>query len=252
MSTQDSPVPARREDSILESFLSLGGGVILSRVVAFIGTAYLARTLGTYAFGIVGLAAALTAFLALTLRMGFEPIGAREIARDRESATSLAAGVGLLRLAIAILGLGILTLVARSLDKPPEVRQVIVLTGLLLLPLAMDLRWVYRGLARNRWVGISMILAQVVHVTILLLVVKSPEDLAWAPLALFLGESCAVIFLALPLLRSWTGRTDLRRAWGVLQSSGFLISSGLLGALIRTTDIVLIAMLLGEAEVGIF
>jgi len=34
------------------------------------------------------------------------------------------------------------------LDKPLEVRQVVVLTGLLSLPWVLDLRWVYRGLAR--------------------------------------------------------------------------------------------------------
>ena len=252
MTTQDRPVTASPRESILESFTALGGGVILSRLVAFIGTAYLARTLGTYAFGIVGLATAVTFFLGLALRMGFEPIGAREVARDPESATSLAAGAGLLRLALALVGLGILALVGLFLDKPPEVRQVFVLTGLLLLPWALDLRWVYRGLARNRWVGISMILAQVVHVTLLLLVVKSPADVIWAPLALVLGEMVAVVFLALPLLRSWTGRADWRRARGVLRSSGFLVSSGLLGALIRTTDIVLIALLLGESQVGVF
>ena len=241
-----------REDSILASFVSLGGGVILSRIVAFVGTAYLARTLGTYAFGIVGFATALTAFLALGLRMGFEPIGAREVARDREAASRLAVGVGLLRLAIAFVGLAILTSIALFLDRPPEVRHVIVLTGLLLIPWALDPRWVYRGLARNRWVGFSMVLAQVVYVAILLVMVKSPEDVFWAPLALFVGETIAMIFLALPLLWSGSGGVDWNRAWGVLRSSGLLVTSGLLGALIRTTDIVLIAMLLGEAQVGIF
>lgn len=252
MGAQARPLASSREDSILESFVSLGGGVVLSRIVAFIGTAYLARTLGTYAFGIVGFAAAITMFLALSLRMGFEPVGARETARDPESAAVLAAGVSLLRLGLALIGLGILSLVTLLLDKPPEVRAVMVLTGLLLLPLAFDLRWVYRGLARNRLVGISMILAQIVYVTALLLWVKGPADIFWAPLALALGEAVAVGFLAVPLLKGWSGKADLRRAWSVLRSSGFLVSSSLLGALIRTTDIVLIALLLGEAQVGVF
>lgn len=252
MSIHDRTLTSSRQDSILESFTSLGGGVILSRIVAFIGTAYLARTLGTYAFGIIGFATALTAFLGLAMRMGFEPVGAREVARDPESASNLATGIGLLRLAIAVVGLGLLTLTTLFLDKPMQVRQVVILTGLLLLPWALDPRWVYRGLARNRWVGISMILAQVVHVVILLLVIKSPGDVLWAPLALVLGESVAVVFLAVPLLRGWRGQPDWRRAWIVLRSSGFLVLSGLLGALIRTTDIVLIALLLGETQVGVF
>jgi len=246
------PATDSRQDSILESFVAQGGGIILSRIVAFVGTAYLARTLGTYAFGIVGFATAVTTFLALPLRAGFEPVGAREVARDPGSAPDLAAGVSLLRLGLAFVGLGILAIVTLFLNKPLEVRQVVFLTGLTLLPLALDPSWVYRGMARNRRVGISMILAQGVYVAALLLVVKSSEQVFWVPLALVLGEATAVVYLSRPLLGNWTRKIEWRRAWGVLRSSGFLVSSGLLDALIRTTDIVLIAVLLGEAQVGLY
>ena len=250
--THHRSVPATREESILESFVSLGGGVLLSRVVAFVGTAYLARTLGTYTFGIIGFATAVVTFLAFALRAGFEPIGSREVAREPGTASGLAAGVGLLRLVIAGVGLGFLALVAYFLNKPLEVRQVVFLAGLTLLPLALDPRWVYRGLARNRRAGISMVLAQAVYVATLLLVVKSPQQVFWVPLALVLGETVAVFYLALPLIRNWSGRAEWRRAWGVLRSSGYLVSSSLLDAFIRTTDIVLISLLLGEAQTGVY
>ena len=252
MNTSERSILKTRQDSILESFASLSGGVILSRLVAFVGTAYLARVLGTYAFGIIGLATAVTTLLAVALRTGFEPVGAREVARDPKSAANLAAGVGIFRLLFALLGIGLLAFVTFVLDKPQEVRLVVFLTGFLLLPLALDARWVYRGLARNRWVGFSMVVAQIVYVGTLLLVVKGPKDVIRVPPALVLGEMAAVVFLALPLMSDWKGRTDWRRAWGVLRSSGFLVASGVLGHLTRTTDVVIIAFLLGENEVGIY
>lgn len=241
-----------RDSSVLESFVSQGGGVILSRVVAFVGTAYLARTLGTYAFGIVGFASAVAMFLALALRAGFEPVGAREIARDPGEASNLAAGVSLLRSGLALVGLGVLAVLVLFLDKPPVVRQVVLLTGLTLLPRALSPQWVYLGLARNRRIGISMVLAQTVYVAILLLVVRGPEQVFWVPMALTVGEMVAVAFLAVPLLATWTGVAAWWRAWRVLKSSGFLVASSLLGALTRTTDIVLIAILLDETQVGLY
>ena len=243
---------AAPEDSILLSYFSLGGGVILARIVAFVGTAYLTRVLGSYAFGIVGLATALTSFLAIGLRTAFEPVGAREVAKDPGAAVPLAAGVAVFKSALVAIALVILAVVAAVLDKPLEVKLVVLLSGLTLLPLVVDTRWVYRGLARNRWVGVSMVLAQAVYVACLFVVVKHPRDVLWVLPALALGELVGVGYLALPLIRVWNKKVDLEKAWGVLRSSGFLVSSRILGALTKTTDVVLIALLLGEAQVGLY
>jgi O-antigen/teichoic acid export membrane protein len=247
-----TPVSAAPEDSILQSYLSLGGGVILARIVAFIGTAYLARTLGSYAFGIVGFATTITAFLAIAVRNAFDPVGAREVARTPAAASPLAAGVAVIKAAIVMLAIIALALVAAALDKPAEVKLVVLLSGLTLLPLAVDTRWVYRGLARNRWVGASMVLAQIIYVLCLLTVVKAPADVLWVLPALALGELVGACYLALPLLREWNWKVDLERAWNILRSSGFLVASSILGALTRTVDVILIALLLGEAQVGLY
>ena len=252
MGLRRRPVSAKPEDSILQSYLSLGGGVILARIVAFVGTAYLTRTLGSYAFGIIGFATALTGFLSIGMRTAFEPVGAREVARDPAAAAPLAAGVAVFKSALIALALVILTVVAAFLDKPLEVKLVVLLSGLTLLPLVIDTRWVYRGLARNRWVGVSMVLAQAIYVVSLLVVVKDPGDVIWVLPALALGELVGVGYLAYPLMREWNKRVDLGRAWRVLRSSGYLISSGFLGALTKTIDVVLIALLLGEAQVGLY
>lgn len=252
MDLRRAPVSAQPEDSVLQSYLSLGGGLILARVVAFVGTAYLTRTLGTYAFGIVGFATAVTGFLAIGLRTSFEPVGAREVARDHEAAVPLAAGVAVFKAAFVAVALIILAVVSALLDKPLEVRLVVLLSGLTLLPLIVDTRWVYRGLARNRWVGFSLVLAQIIYVISLFALVKNPGDVIWVLPALALGEMVGVSYLAYPLLREWNRKVDLDRAWSVLRSSGYLVASGFLGTLTKTIDVVLIALLLGEAQVGLY
>jgi O-antigen/teichoic acid export membrane protein len=247
-----NPVSATPEDSILQSYLSLGGGVILARIVAFVGTAYLTRTLGSYAFGIVGFATAITSFLAIAVRNAFDPIGAREVAKAPGAAYPLAAGVAVIKTAIVLVAIITLALVAAALEKPVEVKLVVLLSGLTLLPLALDTRWVYRGLARNRWVGASMVLAQMIYVLCLLTAVRTPADVVWVLPALAFGELVGVCYLVLPLLREWNRKVDLERAWDIFRSSGFLVASSILGAVTRTVDVILIALLLGEAQVGLY
>lgn len=240
------------EDSILKSFLSLGGGELLARAVAFVGTAFLARKLGSYGFGVIGFATAIFGYVSIALYTGFGPIGSREVARDPQRAPSLAAGVGALRLLFAVVLLGLIGLLTAFLDKPPEVELVLLLTSLGFFPLAIGTRWVYKGLGRNRWVGTSLVLAQIVYVAALLVAVRSPDDVYRVPLAQVLGESVAAAYLLFPLLGESSWKIDFAGAWKVLRASGYLIVSGLLGALVRILDIVLISLLLGETQVGLY
>ena len=75
----ESPPGSR---SVLENFLALGSGIVVSKAVAFIGTAYLARRLGVYGFGVIGFATAVCSYFAIALRGGFGPMGTRQVARQ--------------------------------------------------------------------------------------------------------------------------------------------------------------------------
>ena len=221
-------------------------------MVAFAGTAFLARTLGSHGFGIIGFATAIFGYVSVALLTGFGPIGSREVARNPDHAPALAAGVSVLRLLLAVIALGIVGLLTVFLDKPPQVKLVVLLTSLGFFPLAFGTHWIYRGLGRNRWVGTSLVLAQVVYVAALFAVVRSPDDVIWVPVAQVLGESVAAAYLLVPLLRGENWQIDLIGAWRILRASGYLVASSLLGALIRSLDIVLISLLLGETQVGLY
>ena len=80
-------------DSVLENFLSLGSGIVISRAIAFIGTTYLARRLGVYGFGVIGFATAVCSYFALALRTGFGPMVTREVARHPERIPPMASAV---------------------------------------------------------------------------------------------------------------------------------------------------------------
>ncbi len=238
--------------SVLENFLSLGSGIVISKAVAFIGTAYLARKLGVYGFGVIGFAAAVCGYFALALRSGFGPVGAREVARQSGQIAPMAAGVILLRLAFSFGALLLTYLATLLLDKPDVVKWVVVLTALSYLSLSLNTSWVYKGLAKNRRIGISLIMTQAIYVATLFLLVRGPEDILWVPVALVGGELVAAAYLAVPLFRDSAWTPDLAKAWSILRASAPLVIGQLLRALINVFDIVLLALLVGEIAVGLY
>src|SRR3989338_9177639 len=90
-------------NKIVNSILSLGSGAIVSRLVAFIGTTYLARTLGPAGFGIIGFAIAICGYLSIAVTAGFDNIGAREVARRPQDASAIAASAIVVKLGLAFI-----------------------------------------------------------------------------------------------------------------------------------------------------
>ncbi|MGB5342600.1 MAG: oligosaccharide flippase family protein [Thermoanaerobaculia bacterium] len=238
--------------SVLENFLSLGSGIMISKAVAFIGTAYLARRLGVYGFGIIGFATAVCTYFAIALKAGFGPVGAREVARHPGQIAPVSAGVIVLRLTLAGGVLVLTYLGTLVLDKPEIVKWVVMLTALTYISLSLDTGWVYKGLGRNRRVGVSLIMAQAIYVAALLLLVRGPEDILWVPLSLVFGELFAAAYLAVPLFRGSSWAPDLPKAWSIFHASIPLVIGQLLRALINVFDVVLLALLLGEVSVGLY
>lgn len=237
---------------VIGNILSLGSGEIIARAVAFIGTAYLARTLGPEGFGIIGFVTALFGYLALTVTAGFNDVGSREIARRPHEAPSIAASVIIVRLLLAFIALTVIVIAAWLINKPPTVKLVMVLMGLSFFSLALDTSWVYKGLERNRRVGAALVLGQVLFVGAVLVVVRESGDVVLVPLAQFFGEVSAALLLAVSVFRLGEIKPEIREGIRILRSSGLLTVSRLLRTLIYTFDVVLIGFLIGEREVGLY
>ncbi len=245
----DSPMGS---STVLDNFLSLGSGIVISKAVAFIGTAYLARRLGVYGFGVIGFATAVCSYFAIALRAGFGPVGAREVARHPGQIAPVTGGVIVLRLALAS-GVFLLTYLGTLvLDKPEIVKWVVMLTALTYISLSLDTGWVYKGLARNRRVGISLILGQAVYVAALFLVVRGPENILWVPICVLFGELVGAAYLAVPLFKGSPWTPDLDKARSIFRASVPFVIGQLLRALINVFDVVLLSLLIGEIAVGLY
>ncbi|MBA2524888.1 MAG: flippase [Pyrinomonadaceae bacterium] len=237
---------------IVSNILSLGSGEIVARLIAFLGSAYLARRLEPAGFGMISFAAALFGYLALGVTAGFNDVGAREVARRPQDASSIAASVILLRTVLACFALAALGVLVWFLHKPPTLKLVIVLMGFSLFSLALDTSWAYKGLERSFPVSIALVVGQVLFVGLVLVFVKGPEDVAIVPVAQFVGEIAAALLLLVPILRTGKVRLDIREGLKLLRSSGLRTVTRILRTLIFTFDLVLIGFLLGERQVGLY
>lgn len=236
---------------ILGSFVSLGSSEIAARGVAFLATTYLTRALGPDGFGILGLATALCGYFAVAVRSGFDDVGARDVARRPDRVAEIAAGATLVRLVLAAIAMLLVTLVAALLPKPPVVRLVVVLTGLSFFSLALDTSWLFKGLGRNVRVGVALVSGQMLYAAIVVSVVRGPEDLIRVPLAQVAGELVTAAVLLLPLLHGGV-RPDIRGGIAMVRASGFLMLTRLLRTMIYTFGVVLIGLMLGEFELGLY
>ena len=69
---------------ILTNFISLSGGELLSKGIAFITTIYLARVISPEGFGILGYTTAFITFFLLFIDFGFDVISVKKIANNEK------------------------------------------------------------------------------------------------------------------------------------------------------------------------
>lgn len=235
-----------------QSVIALSGGEIVARLVGFVATAYIARTLGPDMFGILGFALAVAGLVSLGVTGGLASIGAREVAAQPSNAGTLAASVVAIRVPFAIGLAGLLALGLWAVPRPELTKTVTMLATLSFFTLALDTSWVQQGLERTRSVGLALVLAQGVYLSAVLLWVSSPPDVVWIPPAIALGEAMAAGFLAVLVFRGRRSRIDFRlgaRLWW--ESRALFVTRGMRAAL-TTFDVVLLAFLTNDILVGLY
>ena len=236
---------------IIGNIGALAGGEVTARLIALAATALLARRLGPEAFGIIGFATAITGYFTLAVNSGLNEVGGREVARDPTRASLVYAGVLTIRLALAAAALLVLAGVSVLLPLEPQVRLVVLLSGLSFVSLAFDPSWVYRGLERPTG-ALGQVLAQLLYVAGVATLVHDPGDVIHVPLAQFAGEALAALTFGLPLL-AWPWPAA---AWSLgrrlLASAGFVTAGRVLRLLILTFGVVMLGFTVAASELGLY
>jgi O-antigen/teichoic acid export membrane protein len=248
----DSAVPYGRRVS--RNVLTLGAGELLSRLIGFGATIYVARQLGAGTYGIIGFGFAVLLYLAAVTDGGLEHTGPREVAEAGPRVADLVMSVLVARLVGAAILTAVLALVALAFFNGPE-RTVLSLYALALLPVGANLRWVHVGLDRTGSVAASRLLAEGLKVALILLLVHGPASIMFVPLAQLAGDSAGAALLIVGLPRAGIRlrpRVDVSLARGVLRRAFPMLIAGFLGIVVYNSDLIFLRIFREVSELGLY
>jgi len=166
---------------ITKNFLSLSIGQIISQFITFIVFIYLARVLGVGNFGKLNFAQAITVYFLLIGNLGLTTLGTREVAREKESSTNYVGGIITLRMILTFFSFCSLILFTLLIKKPTEDKYLIVFYGLSLCPTALLIEWFFQGIQKMEIIGISRVLNRSLYLVLVLILVKSSQQLLVIP-----------------------------------------------------------------------
>ncbi|AFV75537.1 membrane protein involved in the export of O-antigen and teichoic acid [Thermus oshimai JL-2] len=195
------------QSSTLGDLFALYGVQAANYLFSLLTLPYLARFLGPEAFGLLAMAQAYGAWVALFVEYGFNLSATRTAARFREDRQALRALLGnvlLARLLLAVLA-SLLTLLFRPLLGPLAGEGALLLSALFWgSVLNLPPFFLFQGLERLRSLALLEVAAKGVALFLVLLWVRSPAD---APKVLFLQGLASLLTggVALALASRWVG-----------------------------------------------
>jgi O-antigen/teichoic acid export membrane protein len=173
----NEPLPQRIVRHASRLFLS----EVASRVLTFITTVYLARTLHVAGFGLLAYAQALLGYLTVVCDWGLSTYGTRAVASAPGCWPRVWVQVARLRASLAF----VLTAAALATvwvwSKDGTTRVVVAVTLLAAVPASLMPDWVLRGLERMGWAAIFVVAQAALTLLGVVVVVRHASDLPWVP-----------------------------------------------------------------------
>lgn len=166
---------------IVKNTTSLLVSGIISSLIGLVVIIYLARVLGPGDFGKINFVMAIVIYFTLIANLGLPLLGTREVAKQRDKIKDYLSSILTLRLCLAVLGFGLLLIMTFFLNKPLDIKYLLILYGLGLIPAALLLDWVFQGVERMEYIGAARILAGATFLALVIWFVKNPGQLLLIP-----------------------------------------------------------------------
>ncbi|MEO0072660.1 MAG: flippase [candidate division WOR-3 bacterium] len=178
----------------------------LSYILNFLTTVYLARILKVTEFGKINFAFAFFAFSSIFTNLGLLSVGTRDIAQfqvsiPKKSEAQYIINLLSLRLLIALVVFGVLSIISRIIPSSLEIKTLIVLYGLSLFPLSLSLEWVFLGWEKAGYIMSSKIVTAVSYFLLTITLIKDPTAINRIPLFFFLSNLLGAGFLLITYLQ---------------------------------------------------
>lgn len=217
---------------------------------------YLARTLGVSGFGVLGVAAAITAYAQLLTDWGFGLTGTQQVARERHNPAAINRIIWetiAAKAILAIVSTGAMALGAFLLVDDSVLRAVLIVSTLNVLPSVFAVDWALRGVEALSKFAIASIVGRLAVVPLIFLLVHGPGDMVQATLANAAG---ALITAVITLFMAWEAGILARPSLSVtevfvcLKEGAHIFLSTAMVSLYTNSLTVVLGLVSGTQQVG--
>ncbi len=240
---------------LLIDFMALSGGQFFSKVIGFVGFAYLARVLTPESYGVVEYAVGLSLFFAMIIDCGLGAIGVREVLRAPEKLKSLAAHIPAARLIIALIAIPLMGMVAMLGGYDEDAVKLVWLFALGLLAVPAKQEWLLQSHEMMKTAALAQMLRMTVFAMGLIIFVSSSDDLLMVGMVeIVAAVLVSTYYLGIQHFRITPLSLDFSLAeLGRLTRDGLAVGlSNMVWAVIQFSPLFLVANLVGGAETAWF
>jgi len=239
----------------LSNIASAGVADVATRGLGFLITAYLARVLGVSAFGMMSIGLSVLGYLSVLASPGVHITGARDVAGGRAEPVAIVSAILSLRLWISTTLFLLVLAVAAFVVPSVPASLLIIGFALTLFPMALSLDWFFQGKERLAIVSASKIGLYTVYLVLVLLLVRSADDVAWSALAFAAGNLAAAVVLLGAFVREY-GRFGIQmpdRSLGILLRESLPLGvSALLAQNITNLPVIVLGVVASTGDAGVF
>lgn len=237
----------------LRNIVSFGIGDAVSRLIGFLVSIYLARVLAPASFGLISVGLSVLGYLQLAASPGVQFLETRNVAAAGQGWMERVAAVLTLRVLLASALMAATWVVIKLLPGDQPAEAVTMLYVVSLMPMAFFLDWFFQGKENILVVSLARIFQFVLYGVSALLLVRSAEDVIFAPMAFLAGNWAAGITFVVFYLRefkyfAWTWNPPL---WKRIFRENLAVGAAvLLGQMVTSLPPLVIAATVSLAAVG--
>jgi O-antigen/teichoic acid export membrane protein len=176
-----------------KNILSLFSADMARRVLGFISVAYLARILGKEGFGTINIGFAVLSYVMVLGSAGFPTLGAKKIAQGR-SAELVGQVIGS-RLVTTVIVLIITVVAVLSTVENTSIAWIIILFSCAVVPQIFFVDWFFQGKETMEFVSIARVAQALIYLIVVLVFVKTIDDVMWVAGGSIAGELMASVML---------------------------------------------------------
>ena len=240
---------------VLKNLFSLSVAEVANKGIQLVIIMILGRVIMTEGLGVVGVAQGFFVYFFLFSTLGFNIVGAREIAKYPERIREYVNSILTIRVLLSVLMYLILIFIVSSIDKPEIEKTAILIYGLNLFFNAILVDWVYQGTEKMEVLAIRQVATSLLNLLGILLLVNNQADSVVAVGVMTASIGINSLWLLI-LYFKWHGPIkpsfDFPLWKEMLKSSIPLTFFSFFIIIINNLNILMLSFMKGQAETGLY